>query len=531
MDPEVQQMIDVGASAEGRLAPAERIKSIDELAEICASLKAAGKKVVLAHGAFDLLHLGHVRHLEAARRMGDVLIVTVTADRFIKKGPDRPVFPEILRAEMVAALACVDWSGVHEAASAEEMLRVVQPSIYVKGSEYANASEDVTGKIIAEREAVEAYGGRIAFTDDVVFSSSKLINDHVLTRDPDVQDFLRGIKEPERRNRVFNLVESVADTRMLFVGETILDEYVYVQQLGRTAKGDHISTRYLEREIFAGGVIAAANQAAGLVGKVTVLTYMGDDDGEELVRSQLHPNVTLEVLRVKDRPTINKMRYLNKPSSPREHLNKFFEVTNIDGKRLPEELGKQARQRISELAKEHDVMVVCDFGHGMIEDETIETIEKSDLFIAINAQANSANQGFNLITKYNKANFVCIDEPEARLGAQDPHSPIDDVIRDGLMSKVDTTNFIVTRGNKGSICVGADGSVVNVPGFAYEPVDTIGAGDAYLAVAAALLANGGDREDVCFIANVVGGMKVNTVGHRSHLDKGSLLRSMKSLLT
>ena len=514
-----------------RPAAVDRIKSIDELAEICEAEKSAGRTVVLAHGAFDLLHLGHVRHLEAARKLGDVLIVTVTADAFIKKGPDRPVFPEMLRAEMVAALECVDWSGIHRDASAEDMLRRVRPSVYVKGSDYANASEDVTGKIIAEREAVESYGGRIAFTDDVVFSSSKLINDHVLTRDPGAQDIIRTMKAPDRRARVFDLIENIADTKALFVGETILDEYVYVQQLGRTAKGNHVSTRYLETEIFAGGVIAAANQAAGLVGEVTVLTCLGNDGMEQLVRSALHPKVRLEVVQLDDKPTINKRRYLTKPNSPREHLHKLFEVTNLDQEPIAETYHEQIRNEIKRLTPEHDVMVVCDFGHGMIDSDTVNVIQNAPLFVAVNAQANSANHGFNLITKYDKSDLMCIDEPEARLCARDATSPIDFVIRDILMRQVEAERIIVTQGSKGSICVDRQGEVTEVPGFAYDPVDTIGAGDAFLAVAAPLLSAGGNNEDVCFIANVVGGMKVNVVGHRSGLDKGALLKSIKSLLT
>jgi len=86
----------------------DKVRTIEELAAIADHHRKAGMSVVQAHGSFDLLHLGHVRHLEAARRLGDVLVVTVTADRFVNKGPGRPVFNEALRAEMLAALEYVD---------------------------------------------------------------------------------------------------------------------------------------------------------------------------------------------------------------------------------------------------------------------------------------------------------------------------------------------------------------------------------------------------------------------------------------
>ena len=89
--------------------PRDKVRTIEELGTITQRLRQSGNVVVQAHGTFDLLHLGHVRHLEAARALGDALVVTVTGDAFVNKGPSRPAFLEGLRAEMLAALQCVDW--------------------------------------------------------------------------------------------------------------------------------------------------------------------------------------------------------------------------------------------------------------------------------------------------------------------------------------------------------------------------------------------------------------------------------------
>ena len=110
-----------------------------------------------------------MRHLEAARKLGDVLIVTVTADRFVNKGPGRPVFNAELRAEMLATLEYVDWVAINDAADAVSAIERIRPSIYIKGQDYQNPQGDITGKISLERDAVEAYGGRIHFTDEVSF--------------------------------------------------------------------------------------------------------------------------------------------------------------------------------------------------------------------------------------------------------------------------------------------------------------------------------------------------------------------------
>src|SRR2546423_4090404 len=152
----------------------DKIKTLAQLGGIAAAARAKGRKVVLAHGVFDILHVGHKRHLDIGKRHGDLLIVTLTTDRFVNKGPDRPVFAEKLRAEMIAALECVDYVGISPNPGAEPVLEIVKPSYYLKGSEYADEEADVTGRIKTERLTVEKFGGEGLYTEDITFSSSNL---------------------------------------------------------------------------------------------------------------------------------------------------------------------------------------------------------------------------------------------------------------------------------------------------------------------------------------------------------------------
>ena len=116
----------------------KKVQSLDELAAVSQALRAEGRRVVLCHGVFDLLHLGHMRHFEAARTHGDVLIVTVTPDRFVAKGPGRPAFNERLRAETIAALECVDYVAVNQWPTAVETIATLAPHVYAKGDDYRN---------------------------------------------------------------------------------------------------------------------------------------------------------------------------------------------------------------------------------------------------------------------------------------------------------------------------------------------------------------------------------------------------------
>ena len=110
-----------------------KIYDFFELLPVIKDLKSDGKKIVHCHGCFDLMHPGHIRYFQAAKGFGDILVVTVTPDIYVDKGPGRPVFNQSLRAESIAALECVDYVSVNNWATAEETLRQLRPDYYVKG--------------------------------------------------------------------------------------------------------------------------------------------------------------------------------------------------------------------------------------------------------------------------------------------------------------------------------------------------------------------------------------------------------------
>jgi len=157
-----------------------KIKDIQELSLITQKIKSEGGKVVLCHGCFDLMHPGHIKYFQAAREMGNVLIVTVTPDIYVDKGPGRPVFGENMRAECIAALECVDYIAINKWPTAEETLRLLKPDIYVKGQEFENL-EDKTGKIQKEVKVLEEIGAEMRFTHEIVFSSTQLLNRYFLS--------------------------------------------------------------------------------------------------------------------------------------------------------------------------------------------------------------------------------------------------------------------------------------------------------------------------------------------------------------
>ena len=154
-----------------------KIVDIYILARKVEELKARGKKIVHCHGCFDLMHPGHIKYFQAAKKMGDILVVTVTPDKYVDKGPERPVFNQELRADSIAALECVDYVAINIWPTAEETLRLLVPDIYVKGQEFENL-EDKTGKLQKEYRILKEIGTEMRFTHEIVFSSTELLDQY-----------------------------------------------------------------------------------------------------------------------------------------------------------------------------------------------------------------------------------------------------------------------------------------------------------------------------------------------------------------
>lgn len=507
-------------------AARSKVKTLDELAAIADKARRKGLKIVLAHGVFDLVHMGHVRHLEAARREGDLLIVTATADNLVNKGPGRPIFSQNLRAEMLAALEYVDWVGINPAASAEAVLDVIKPDVYVKGADYENPDDDITGNIAKERDAVEKHGGRIAFTKDISFSSSELINKYLAIYDRPLRDYLDCRRNSGAAGKILELIESVKDYRVLLVGDAIIDEYQYVQAMAKAPKENMIATRSLDGEMFAGGVFAAANHVANLCAEVEIVTVLGEKEShEDFVRAKLKPNVKLTPLYRGDAPTTRKCRFID-----RSYMRKLFEVYYFEDSPPALRLENAVTRAIAERAGDFDLVIATDFGHGMLTAPAIKALTEKSRFLAVNTQTNSANLGYNLITKYKQADFICVDAPEAQLAAGDRFSDIETIVAKQLSKRIDCDKFIVTHGQEGCVTFEPGGGAIRIPAFTQTVVDTVGAGDAFLAVSAPLAAAGGPMELVGFVGNAAGAMKVSVIGHRRSIEKIPLIRYITTLL-
>ena len=503
-----------------------KLRSLEAIAEVSAELQRQGKKVVLAHGVFDLLHLGHLRHLEAARRCGDVLVVSISGDRVVHKGPGRPVFPEQLRAEMLAALSIVDYVCICGESGAGLVIEAVRPNVYAKGAEYRHAQRDPTGRIVTEQALVERHGGKIAFTDEVTYSSSALLNRFFEIYPPELKTYLDSVRDGKFYTAILAALERIKSLKVLLVGECILDEYQYVVPMGKSAKENIIATRHVETEVFCGGVIAAANHVAGFCSSVDVAALLGAQESyEDFVKRSLKPNVNLIPFYRDDGPTVRKRRMVD-PS----YTRKLFEVCFLADGPIDLEARRCLDEWLGGNLDRYDVVIVTDFGHGMIDGSTIDILCRRSPFLAVNAQSNSANLGYNLVTKYPRADYVCIDQTEARLAARDRWAGLDKIVEKVLVRDIDCARIAVTAGQQGCLTFHRDEGLQRIPAFTRSVVDTMGAGDAFLSITAPLASVEKSMQMVGFVGNAAGALKVSVVGHRQAIDKGELIKYITAML-
>ncbi|HEX3704439.1 MAG TPA: PfkB family carbohydrate kinase [Vicinamibacterales bacterium] len=431
------------------------------------------RTIVLCHGAFDLVHMGHLLHFEEARALGDVLVVTITADVHITK--KRAVsFSQDSRARQLAALEIVDYVAVIDETSAVTPIELLHPDVYVKGPEYAKLLLDRSANIFREKHVVEQYGGRLHFTTGDTFSSTKL--SHFLLASPEAAQ-----ADPLLRNdrvlfqdlsslgfRLEELKAFIVDAsrlRVCLIGETIVDEWVDVALTNLSVKSRCVAGLETGRSRQIGGTGVIALHLAGFVKEVHCVTNGLTDP--------MPANVTVTRLA---EPSIVKTRFVDRDSGYRLFESKSPDLQDVRPGGIPD-------------FDEYDVVLVADFGHGLIDARAMNAsiAGRRTAFVAAMAQANSTNYGYNLPTKYKAADYYSVNRTEAELCLHERHLPLRDVV-ERTAAVLRACALSVTDGEHGVMTKRGD-DVFALPTLSTSVVDTIGCGDAYFAlssVAAAL---------------------------------------------
>jgi len=509
----------------------EKIKSLEEVQQIANNLKNEGKKIVHCHGCFDMLHYGHIKHFEAAKSLGDVLIATVTPDRFVNKGPGRPFFNEDIRMQALAALESIDYVALNKWETAVETILSLRPDLYVKGKEVIeNADVDAievanskVSNLKAEEGAVLSVGGKLHLTDEITFSSTRFINQITDSIPNDSKVYLSELRKEVNADEIIKTISSLKDIKILVIGDAILDEYKYCKHMEKSAKEALVAYKFMNSEIQAGGVFAIANNLSAFTNHVQVLTCMGKSSHYEFLRSKLHTDIEPKILVQSDSESLIKTRFVDDYKR-----TKLLEIYSTDELILNEKIEADIIRYLQLNLDKFDMVLIADFGHGLITPKIRDFLQTSNKFLAVNCQLNGSNFGFNYITKYSRADFVSLNARELRLAFQEKKSDISISINK-LSKLLNVDKINVTLGREGSIYQ-HKGQNYFVPVFNAEPVDTIGAGDAVLSLLSLLAYKNVDPKIMPFVGNCMGALAVCISNNSRSVSQTELNKFIKYIL-
>lgn len=507
----------------------QKIIPFAEAPAFFAGLRGEGKRIVQCHGTFDLIHPGHIVHLEDARKLGDLLVATVTDEKHVNKGPGRPYFNDALRARTLAALECVDFVVLVPHTAAVEAIEAVRPHIYAKGTEYADTANDVTGNIHDDLATVARCGGEVRYLGDVVFSSTRLLNRHFATANSEVADFCRELAATTSPATLAEAVAGFAGLRVLVVGDTIFDKYTFVKVQGLTSKNRIISGRYLEEEAQAGGALAVYRHVKQFTPQVRLVSLLGTEEWlEPTLRLYLSEDDDATV-RDPDFVSIIKQRFVE-PVCEGKDLSKLFSVNFLNSDAPPAAAIERVMAKIEQELGNCDVVLLTDFGHGLMQPAVRDLLQDRAPFLALNCQTNSNNHGFNIISRqYRRADVFSLDEQELLLSCG--HRHIDHAAElEQLRKQLQASAGWLTRGAVKTVGVDVAGNSAACPPLGEEVTDTIGAGDAFFSVMALAAARGLPVALTTFLGQLAGAQAVNIVGNREPISKAVLLKSGMSLL-
>jgi cytidyltransferase-like protein len=477
---------------------------------------------------FDLLHPGHLTHLDEARTLSDKLVVTLTSDDYVNKGPGRPFLTAEQRAEMLAALEMVDLVAISPFENGTKAISLIRPEFYVKGPDYSSPESDSTGNMVRELEALTNVGGKLHITSGATMSSSRIRNELMLAKNDETSRFLESFRARLNQSDVEKLFESLAKLRVLVVGESIIDTYVVSEALGKSSKDPVLAFRPMSSESQLGGALAIARHIAGIGAQTALLTRVGNSDHWlERITKEMGSEIDLHLLESLDEPTIEKTRYVDSLTG-----TKVFETYTIGDSTSSAEDSTLFANEIRRIAGEFDLVLVADYGHGLFDASAILALSEHSKKLAVNTQSNAGNRGFNTISKYPRLDIVCLNGSEVALEMRNRHLAVSDLVPE-FLAKTKAEFVAITSGSKGLTfgVKSANGySVSSVPAFAARVVDRVGAGDALFAALATALCAGADPMLAGLMGNLAGAASIAELGNRIALDRVSLSRHVLALL-
>jgi len=489
--------------------------------------KSNEKKIGLCHGVFDLLHIGHIKHFEEAKKNCNKLVVSVTADKFVSKGTGRPAFNQEQRMQVLASLDSIDFVILSNYPSAVEVIKKIKPYMYFKGPDYKDIKSDVTNKIIIENRAVTKNKGKIFITKSKKYSSSSLLNNFTEMLSEDQKHFAKKIKKKFNFKQIKKKINELKKITPLVVGEIIIDQYFFCEALGKSGKEPMLAVTDKRNEMYLGGAGAISNHISNFCEKSYLISTIGQKkEGLGFIKKKLSKTVKYNFLNKQKSPTIIKKRFIDEVSK-----SKLLGVYSLEENFVNSREEKQLIKNFKKFINKSNLTIVSDYGHGMLSQKLISIIKKRSKFLAVNVQINAANIGYHSLQNYKSVDCIVINESEIRHEMRSKNENIHKLIK-SLSSSYNIKYLVVTQGSSGSILYDNKKKIFyKSPAFAKSVTDKVGAGDAMLSILSICLYKKMDLDLTLLISSLAAAQSVQTIGNKFYVNKISLLKELEHFLS
>ena len=451
----------------------KKIKFINELKAIIGDYPRK-KKVIMCHGVFDVVHPGHIRHLQFAKSKADILIASLTSDRHITKGVYRPHVPEQIRAKTLAAFEMVDFVIIDENKTPIENIKYLQPNFFAKGFEYSDKERNIATS--EETTVIEEYGGKMIFTPgDVVYSSSKLIE-----MTPPKIEIEKLVSLMELYKISFDdlrdVIKKLSKFSVHVVGDTIIDSYTRTSLIGGQTKTPTFSVLKEGEDQYIGGAGVVALHLAAAGAKVIFSTVLGNDNLKDFTINGLkEAKINVKAIIDKTRPTTNKNVFI-------AGGYRLLKVDTLDNSSISEKILYELKENLENIKS--DAVVFSDFRHGIFNRKTIDVLTNSIQSNQFKVADSQVASRWGNITEFKDFDLITPNEKEARFALAD---------QDSTVSQLSTDIYRNTKCNILVLKLGERGVFINrtlkkdeanyfsIGSFASHVADAVGAGDALLA--------------------------------------------------
>tara|TARA_B100000700_G_C15048138_1_gene858957 strand:- start:1966 stop:3465 length:1500 start_codon:yes stop_codon:yes gene_type:complete len=484
------------------------------------------KGSVITYGHFNTIHIGHIRYLKHASNQGSSLIIALIGD--IKDGENnRYQFNQIERAESLALLNIADAIILLKSNELSEVIRTLNPNLLLLGTEFKNHQPSEISSAIklikSNKGNVQFHAGEVHYATTSLLSSSKaelLEQRH--------EQFRAACKRQKLDLKsLLNSIKSWNSSKLIVIGDTILDQYVACEAIGMSAEAPVVVVRELDQRNFIGGAAIVASHIRSLGATCDLISIVGKDSIANIVRNELSKREIGDFL-IQDssRPTTFKKRYLVEDQ-------KLFRVSRLEDHRLCPNIENQLIKKLEQSAPSSQGIVVSDFVYGVITSKVLEAIEslakKYKLHVFGDLQCSSQ---VGLVTKFNNFSLISPNEREARVALQDKETGIERIAYK-LLEKTNSERLVMKLGPEGFIAYDKskpqEVTSQAFPALSVSPLDVTGAGDSLLAVMSTGLASKQGTMATAALGCCMASLAVEAMGN-TPINADSLANKLKEVL-